>query len=690
MPIPLRILERIGVATLVQMVFLIFLAGCDRQEDYISGDLKIFLEPENRSNLQFRAFEAGGGGFVMEESVVRQGVSCTWQVQDGDTTLLLELKDQYGYIEGSVKALRFPESWKGFEQLLLNVDNPNPHPVSMALTVFGPRNILTDTFDIATGESPTLRLSLLDLPLAAGHRELYIPRKIRLWTSATQHDFQLSIENLRLRPREDSIDLTCVDAFGQRIRGVWDHKVRNESKLADLKVEEDRYLSVKKKDPEWGDFFGYISGESFKASGFFRVEKTRRDGKDRWWFITPEGRPFWSLGVTCVRPWKNLRAVTKTKGREYLFEKLPPSTGPYAAAWASDSTISFFHLNLLKKYGAADRWRDRALERIQKWGLNTLGNWTEDSVLFKRRVPYTFSFNTCDKPGLDMGKRICDVFSPAWIAYTDSVLSQAAALREDPWLIGYFVDNEAGWNELDLLTRSPTSSILRDKWVTLLKERYVDLDALNRSWDSTFRSWSEVHIMNGDSLEHNTSFQKDYLRLEEVFADQYFKVISTTLKKYDPNHLYLGCRFTRSLKPDHILKAAGRYSDVITVNVYSLAPEKEQMEAWHQKTGRPLLIGEHHLPLLSERQLPPIYRAFTPEERYRHYIEYVRTFAEMPFSLGCHWYQFSDQHITGRASNGENQTIGLVDITDQPHQEMIEAIGVCSKNIYQWHSNATY
>ena len=62
----------------------------------------------------------------------------------------------------------------------------------------------------------------------------------------------------------------------------------------------------------------------------------------------------------------------------------------------------------------------------------------------------------------------------------------------------------------------------------------------------------------------------------------------------------------------------------------------------------------------------------------------------MPFSLGCHWYQFNDQHLTGRLSNGENQVIGLVDITDQPHPELTEAIGICSKKIYQWHESPVY
>jgi agarase len=56
----------------------------------------------------------------------------------------------------------------------------------------------------------------------------------------------------------------------------------------------------------------------------------------------------------------------------------------------------------------------------------------------------------------------------------------------------------------------------------------------------------------------------------------------------------------------------------------------------------------------------------------------------MPYSLGSHWYQYSDQHITGRASNGENQIIGFVDITDQPYQRMIDAARYNFEHIYQW------
>jgi len=128
--------------------------------------------------------------------------------------------------------------------------------------------------------------------------------------------------------------------------------------------------------------------------------------------------------------------------------------------------------------------------------------------------------------------------------------------------------------------------------------------------------------------------------------------------------------------------------DVVTVNVYSLVPIKEQMTAWHEKTGRPILIGEHHLPLRSNRQMPPKYKAFTPEERLKWYPEYIRTWAKMPFSLGAHWYQYADQHLTGRAIDGENQTVGLVDIADQPYEHMIDAVRIASKEMYKLHQKS--
>ncbi|MCG8318081.1 MAG: beta-galactosidase [Cytophagales bacterium] len=156
--------------------------------------------------------------------------------------------------------------------------------------------------------------------------------------------------------------------------------------------------------------------------------------------------------------------------------------------------------------------------------------------------------------------------------------------------------NEAVWGNLELLNIAPPKSALREKWIAMLQEKYHDIDTLNNAWNTHFESWQAVETMP-QPKSATDALNMDYLRLEQAFAEQYFSFMATTIKQYDPNHLYLGCRFTRRLKPDHILATAGKYCDVITVNVYSLVPMKEQMEQWHRKTGRPLLIGEHHLPL---------------------------------------------------------------------------------------------
>lgn len=83
--------------------------------------------------------------------------------------------------------------------------------------------------------------------------------------------------------------------------------------------------------------------------------------------------------------------------------------------------------------------------------------------------------------------------------------------------------------------------------------------------------------------------------------------------------------------------------------------------------------------------MPPIYPAFTAEERKDCYLDFLQRWAEFPYSVGAHWFQHTDQNCTGRPVDGENQTVGLVDITDSPHPELVEAAIHATRNMYKWH-----
>ncbi|MGK7393305.1 MAG: beta-galactosidase, partial [Candidatus Cyclobacteriaceae bacterium M3_2C_046] len=331
--------------------------------------------------------------------------------------------------------------------------------------------------------------------------------------------------------------------------------------------------------------------------------------------------------------------------------------------------------NLLRKYANLQNWREMTYQRLQSWGINTIGNWAEKEVITDSPVPFTYSFES------EFGRYKKDVFDPKWIAYVDSVISEAAEFKENPYLLGYFVDNESGWGNLDLLKTLPENAHLRQEWLKYLQSKYKQIKAANQQWKGSFDNWQQAMNNHDETLID----VKDVQELEKMYARQYFEVITSTLRKYDNNHLYLGCRFTRKLKPLHLLKIAGQYCDVVTVNVYSYEPDEGQMSAWHSATGRPLLIGEHHAALKGERQLPLRWQVFDEKERYDYLTNYISTWALQPYSLGSHWYQYSDQHLTGRSSNGENQIVGMVDITDQPHQELIRAVRDVSKKVYEMH-----
>ena len=143
------------------------------------------------------------------------------------------------------------------------------------------------------------------------------------------------------------------------------------------------------------------------------------------------------------------------------------------------------------------------------------------------------------------------------------------------------------------------------------------------------------------------------------------------MKKSDPNHLYLGCRFA-GFTPESVA-AAAEYNDVMSFNVYrvTLVPSE-----WKVLDGidRPTLVGEFHFGA-TDRGLfdPGLIAVANQVARGEAYQAYVRSVLDHPLFVGCHWFQYVDQPLLGRAMDGENANVGFVDVTDTPYPEMIDA-----------------
>lgn len=575
------------------------------------------------------------------------------------------------------RTIQLPEDWRDFDYLNFEIENMNEHDICIEFGIKGRWLDGSRRDTILARKAICLNYPLIELPLIASIEKPFSPSCLIIRMVGALLGDRIRLKKISLVYRKAKKLDSIVDKYGQRKYSNWDGKVKTDQ---DLLRSFDKENDVLLEEIKERDRLGGMKSYGLKATGFFRYDKIG----DKWWFVTPDGNLFWSLGVTGVRPKNEGADVTPVKGRAFLYDYLPEIDGGYRTAWEKDSLISFYYLNLLRKYPTIQDWRENVFNRLSKWGINTIGNWSEDSLLLVSKIPFTKSFDTKISPYYYSGG-FCDYFNPGWQKAVDSILSQAVLYKKNPLLLGYFVDNEQEWGKgefSNILKNLPLGTYSRKVWLKQIKDKYKTIENLNRKNETTFTSWKDIE---GLTDERQFIKLKDDVKLfEESFADIYFKTVSTSLKKYDPNHLYMGCRFTRQLKPVHIIKTAAKYTDIITVNVYTFI--EEEIQNWHKISGKPILIGEHHVPLYSNRQYPPNYKSLPEKERQSYYLNYVERWAKMNFSLGCHWYQFVDQQLTGRVGNGECQTVGLIDVTDQPYKHMIQVINQASLKMYEWHS----
>jgi len=151
----------------------------------------------------------------------------------------------------------------------------------------------------------------------------------------------------------------------------------------------------------------------------------------------------------------------------------------------------------------------------------------------------------------------------------------------------------------------------------------------------------------------------------------------------DPNHLNLGIRFGGN-PHDEVVKAAHGF-DVFSVNIYRYAPDRAVLDRIYGLVPRPILIGEFHIGAPERGLAPGLVQAMSQVQRAVAYQYYVEQCAAHPTLVGTHWFQYLDQPATGR-NDGENYNIGFVDVTDQPHAELVAAAKLTHGRLLEVHS----
>lgn len=493
------------------------------------------------------------------------------------------------------------------------------------------------------------------------------------------------------------VQLPFVDRFGQYKHADWPGKLKGESDFASRIKTEQADLKSHPGSPDRDAYGGWLSGPKLKPTGWFRTQRV--DG--RWWLVTPEGHLFFSVGMDCI----DLSQQTFVTQRGKWFEWLPAAddarfgsiygqvSGSHSMAeiiGGKGRTFSFYTANLVRGYGTGwqSKWRDLAYTRLGSWGFNTIANWSRGDVMDNSRTPFTAcahinaDFRRIEGGGGYWGKMM-DVYDPKFPDAADSAVA-AVAKRYEPnhYCLGYFVDNELSWESVDWATlASPAAQPCRVVLMKQLQDKYSTIDAINKAWGTTAKNWDDLRA----PAKPTSSSRGDLGVFTYAFARRYFETVKAAIRSYDKRHLYLGCRFSGE-PPQAVARACADIADVVSYNIYAQSIDCNKWSG-DNYLGKPVIIGEFHFGALDRGMFHPgLVDAKSQQGRADSYAGYVRSAADCPSVVGCAWFQYIDEPITGRYYDGENYNIGFVDVTDRPYPELVESARKVNSDVYRRHS----
>ncbi|WP_288558669.1 hypothetical protein [uncultured Victivallis sp.] len=475
-----------------------------------------------------------------------------------------------------------------------------------------------------------------------------------------------------------------VDRYGQSAAENWPGKITRDAQMrAELERESAELADVKPDMERFDRFGGVKTGKPLAATGFFRVQKI--DG--RWWLVTPEGNPFYLKGVDAV-PYTERGYFTAARDSggaiRKAFTQAAPDPAKYLEAWSKDKKlVNFLAANLYKKYGPdfRERWMELTEKRLRSWGFNSAAKW--NNPFHFDRLPFLHD----EQLRVKRFDRFIDPYDPGFEAAAETqVKAMCAKLRGNPYLIGYQLENENGWG------RNAPAILLRDASGKLAAKRALlqYLAERNGGDPGKFfdRSGAPIETLMTETLA-TAAVPPELLDGFIVQASRrYHEILRGLVKKYDPDHLFLGASHCSSQSVEWI-DGARESVDLIALHEYDLDSR------WiHGTLAGKLREWDKPFAVL-EFSFTNHRRGFacgsstvvkTEADRGTAFRIYTEKMAADPLCVGTGYFILYDQPVTSRGHDAEAYNFGLIDVTDRPYREMLAGVKAANARLFDVHA----
>jgi len=341
---------------------------------------------------------------------------------------------------------------------------------------------------------------------------------------------------------------------------------------------------------------GLVSCNSnYGGTGYFRVE--RIDGV--WNMIDPLGNLFYTLGVNSV-----------TEG------------------------------------GNVDLPND-----LIELGVNTLGSWSDetiDGIPYCPRLNALVNFKNVRTDKTAWNADVLPVFESDFESYLDEKMpGWLEDYMDDPWVLGYFMDNELKFSGTQLE------------------------DSLGLvSTDPQFQKANEFMIeRHGNNYRLNDITDEDEAEYVGIVAEKYFSAVTRAIRKVDPDHLILGSRINGNVRyRPTVIKAAGNHIDVLSINYYrEWEPQQDALDLWADNTDIPWFTSEFYTKgndTNLDNEDGAGWTVANQEDRAKHYENWVLRTMQDPNCVGLHWFRYNDNNGSNKGLLNEDKNSWYTALTN--------------------------
>ena len=375
------------------------------------------------------------------------------------------------------------------------------------------------------------------------------------------------------------------------------------------------------------DEYGGITNMGIKgeATGFFHTETHG----NRTYIIDPAGNPFFAVGINSAQ----LGATQNQK----------------------DVAI--------EKYGSAENFYSEVGDTLRSLGINTyLGGDIEFLQMKKlnQAVPIGCISGYMGKLNLNVGtggsaafmhNNTMNVFDPDFETYCVERAHAKLGVysKDDPYILGIYSDNEI-----------PAETNMLYRYLTIDPTEPVNAYSYAVAW-----TWL-IRRAGNPNASINDITNEMYEEFKAFVYNRYFECVNEAIKAAGYDHyMYMGNKIhSDNYTSEGYLRAAGKYVDVLTSNLYGgLTPKFETMETMYRYTGKPFFVTEFFAKAqdavdmngytLGNQHNAGIVVA-TQKERALYYEHYVMLLLESQSCVGWSWYRFRDNDQTIFIDEGGN------------------------------------